>query len=324
MAVVSAVPRLCTMLMLAPVLLLAAPASADDGLALLQRIAQGSRQLTYSGTFVYRSGGKVDSSRIAHSVSDGLEVERIEALDGSPREVLRVGGEVKCFFPEEKLLIIENRSIRRGFPALLPAGLGSLPEHYAIRSGGQGRVAGVKSRAVLLEPRDDLRYGHEFWMDAASGLLLKANLLGERGEMLESFAFTEVRIGGPLEHGALKPRFDSERVRVQQVRATEVKPEDMGWAFRTVLPGFRKVAAMKRQASAEKPESLHVVFSDGLASISVFIEPGGTADEAETAAVVGPVNVYRRQLGEHRLVVMGEVPALAVKRLGDGIERRRK
>lgn len=305
-------------------ILLATPALAEDGLALLQRIAQGSRQLTYSGTFVYRSGGKVDSSRIAHSVSDGLEVERIETLDGSPREVLRAGGEVKCFFPEEKLLIVENRASQRGFPTLLPAGLGGLPEHYAIRSGGQGRVAGIKSRAVLLEPRDAFRYGHEFWMDAASGLLLKANLLGERGETLESFAFIQVKIGGPLEQGALQPRFHSERVRVQQVRATEMKPDDMDWTFRTLLPGFRKVAAMKRQTAPENPESLHVVFSDGLASISVFIEPGGSADEAEAMSMVGPVNVYRRQLGDHRLVVMGEVPALAVKRLGDGIERRRK
>jgi sigma-E factor negative regulatory protein RseB len=297
---------------------------ADDGLALLQRIAQGSRQLTYSGTFVYRSGGKVDTSRIAHSLTDGIEVERIEALDGSPREVLRSGNEVKCFFPEERLVIIENRASQRGFPSLLPAGLGSLPDHYSIRSGGIGRVAGVKSRAVLLEPRDDLRYGHEFWMDEANGLLLKATLVGERGETLESFAFTQVKVGGPLEPGALKPRFDNERVRVQQVRATEMKPEDMSWTFRTLLPGFRKVAAMRRQAAAENPESLHVVFSDGLASISVFIEPGGAGGEAEALATVGPVNVYRRQLGEYRVVVMGEVPALAVRRIGDGIERRRK
>jgi sigma-E factor negative regulatory protein RseB len=323
MAVVSALPlSLCSVLLGS--ILLAAPAFAEDGLALLQRIAQGSRQLTYSGTFVYRSGDKADISRIAHSVSEGREIERIEALDGSPREVLRWGSEVKCFFPEEKLLIIENRSNQRGFPALLPAGLGGVPEHYAIRSGSQGRVAGVMSRAVLLEPRDDLRYGHEFWMDAASGLLLKATLLGARGETLESFAFTQVKIGGPLEQGALKPRFDSERVRVQQVRATEVKPDDMSWIFRTLLPGFRKVAAMKRQTAPENPESLHVVFSDGLASISVFIEPGGSAGETETLSAVGPVNVYRRQVGEHRVVVMGEVPALAVRRLGDGIERRRK
>jgi sigma-E factor negative regulatory protein RseB len=311
-------------LALLAVLLAPAAALAEDGLALLQRIAQGSRQLTYSGTFVYRSGGKVDTSRIAHSLADGLEVERIEALDGSPREVLRAGSEVKCFFPEEKLLVIENRSSARGFPALLPVGLSSLPEHYAIRSGGQGRVAGVQSRAVLLEPRDELRYGHEFWMDAASGLLLKATLVGEHGETLESFAFTQVKIGGPLEHGALKPHFDGEHVRVQQVRATEMKRDEMDWIFRTQLPGFRKVATMKRQTAPENPESLHVVFSDGLASISVFIEQGGSTGEPETLSAAGPVNVYRRQLGEHRLVIMGEVPPLAVKRLGDGIERKRK
>ena len=311
-------------LVLMAVLLAPTPALAEDGLTLLQRIAQGSRQLTYSGTFVYRSGGKVDTSRIAHSLVNGVEVERIEALDGSPREMLRVGGEVKCYFPEEKLVIIESRSSQRRFPALLPTGLGSLPEFYEIRGGEQGRVAGVISRAVLLQPRDELRYGHEFWMDAASGLLLKANLLGERGETLESFAFTQVRIGGPLEHEALKPRFDGERVRVQQVRVTELKAEDIGWIFRGMLPGFRRVAAMKRQTAPENPESLHVVFSDGLASISVFIEPGGSAKEAEAVSSVGPVNVYRRQLGEHRLLVMGEVPALAVRRLGDGIEQRRK
>ena len=313
-----------SLLLLSTVLLLPVPALADDGLALLQRIAQGSRELTYSGTFVYRSGGKVDTSRIAHSLRDGIEFERIEALDGSPREVIRAGGEVKCFFPDEKLVIIENRSIGRGFPALLPAGLGSLPEHYAIHSGAQGRVAGLKSRAVSLQPRDDLRYGHEFWMDAASGLLLKANLVDARGDTLESFVFTQVKIGGPLEHGALQPRFNTEQVRVQQVRATELKADDMDWMFRTLLPGFRKVASMKRQTAPEHPESLHVVFSDGLASISVFIEPGGSAGDAETVATLGPVNVYRRQLGDHRVVVMGEVPALAVRRLGDGVERRRK
>jgi sigma-E factor negative regulatory protein RseB len=312
------------LLMLAAALLAPVAAFAEDGLALLQRIAQGSRQLTYSGVFVYRSGGRVDTSRIAHSFSNGVEVERIEALDGSPREVLRAGSEVKCFFPGEKLLIIESRPSQRGFPTLLPAGLGSLPEHYAIHGGNSGRVAGVNSRAVLLKPRDEWRYGHEFWMDVASGLLLKATLLGANGEALESFAFTHVKIGGPLEQDALKPGYAHEGVRVQQVRTTELRAEDMVWNFRTLLPGFRKVASMKRQADAGSSESLHTVFSDGLATISVFIEPGGPAGEPEATATLGPVSVYRRQVDEHRVVVMGEVPAIAVRRLGEGIERRRK
>lgn len=308
---------LCSVLVVAPV-------RAEDPLVLLQKISQGSRQMTYSGTFVYRSGQRVDTSRIVHSVKDGIEIERIEALDGSPREVLRAGSEVKCFFPDEQLLIVENRPSQRGFPALLPAGLGSLPEYYVIREGGTARVAGVHSRSLRLEPRDALRYGHEFWMDHASGLLLKANLVGERGEILESFAFTQVTVGGALEQGALDPRFHGDRVKVQQVRTTELKGDELGWTFRNMLPGFRRLTAMKRQSAPDPQESLHVVFSDGLASISVFIESGGIGGEADSVATMGPVNIYRRQLGDHRLVVMGEVPPLAVKRLGDGIERRRK
>ena len=107
------------------------------------------------------------------------------------------------------------------------------------------------------------------------------------------------------------------------MQTIELKPDDIGWNFRS-LPGFRKVAAMKRQAASDKPESVHVMFSDGLASISVFIEPGGSASDAEAQATVGPVNVFRRQVGEYRVVVMGEVPALAVRRLGESMERKRK
>jgi sigma-E factor negative regulatory protein RseB len=81
---------------------------------------------------------------------------------------------------------------------------------------------------------------------------------------------------------------------------------------------------MKRQTGEANAESLHVVFSDGLASISVFIEPGAGAGDQEATATLGPVNVFRREVDQHRVVVMGEVPAIAVRRLAEGVERRRK
>jgi sigma-E factor negative regulatory protein RseB len=297
---------------------------AEDGLAILQRMAQASRQLTYSGTFVYKSGNRMETSSIAHALLDGREVERIEVLDGSPREVIRDGSEVRCFFPEENRVIIENSTSQRHFPALLPVGMGRLVDHYVVRGGGTGRVAGVESQQVILEPRDMFRYGHEFWMDAASGLLLKASIIGERGEALESFAFTQLKIGGPLERDALRARFANGHEHTQRIRVVDVTGEDQGWAFRAGLPGFHKVLAMTRQAAPDKPASLHVLFSDGVASISVFIEPATGSREAEGLTTIGPVNVYRRQVDEYRLVVIGEVPAFSVKRLGDGIERKRK
>lgn len=296
-------------------------AADDDGIMLLRKVASAGHQLTYSGVFIYRSGTREETSRIAHSAEGGRQRERIEVLDGSPREVVRDGSEVKCFLPEEQLLIVENQSRRRGFPAVLPPGGAELGENYLIRRSLAGRVAGIDTRAILLEPRDAYRYAHELWIDPVSGLLLKANLLGEKGETLESFAFTQLNIGGPLERNALTPKFEQDRVRVKKVASSDVRADDMAWVFRNSLPGFRKLNAMRRAATVAAQESLHVVFSDGLASISVFLE-AAVAGVEDGVAKVGAIHVYRRRIDEFQAVVMGEVPAAAVRRLGDGIERR--
>lgn len=299
-----------------------------DAMYWLHRVVAAAQKLNYSGTFVYQSGSRTETSRIAHRVDGSREVERIEALDGSPREVIRNDDEVKCFLPEDRLLIIERRSPRRSFPALLPAGFGGLADHYILRKGPTGRVAGLDSQSVIVEPKDEFRYGHQFWIDSQSGLLLKAVLLDDRGGALETFSFTEIKIGGPVAPETLAPRFGKSSAdwQVRHARANEARSESGGWTFRAQVPGFRKLSEMKRQSGPGEPEGTHMVFSDGLAAISVFIDalPAGKPSPQAGHVSLGAINVYKRVLGEHLVVVMGDVPALALKRLGDGIEPRRK
>ena len=309
-------------------LLLAFPAWADapaDALQWLQRVAGAAQKLTYTGIFIYQSGAQTEVSRITHLVEAGNEMERIEVLDGSPREVLRFNDEVKCFLPEHRLLIVERRgSSRQTFPALLPASLASLVEHYTIRKGTTSRVAGFDSQSILIEPKDDLRYGHQFWVDTRSGLLLKAALINERGEPLETFAFTELRIGGPVDRSALDPRSDMQSGEWQVHNVRTARGEDNQWLFRTQLPGFRKVMGMRRQVRPDTPEMTHVVFSDGLAAVSVFIEPLAGSKPVTGLFAMGAINAYKRVVGDHLLVVMGDIPPASVKKLADGIEAKRK
>ena len=295
-------------------------ARADDGISILQRMAQATQQLSYSGIFVYQNGKRMETSRITHVTLDGSDRERIEVLDGSPREMLRNGEEIQSFLPDENRLIVETRSIRQRFPALVPAGLASLPDHYRIRRNGYGRVAGIDSRVLILEPRDDLRYGRQFWIDMNSGLLLRSRIVNPQGDTLESFSFTQLNIGDPSDADALKPGFDRNQVRVQRITATETTPETQGWVFQNTVPGFRRIVALKREADDGRPASLQVFFSDGVASMSAFIEPRPAAKgEATVLTSMGSVSVYHRQVRDHMVVVMGEVPALAVKQLGDGV-----
>lgn len=314
--------------LLAAVLLAPTFAIADDGLVLLQRMAQASRQLTYSGVFVYQTGRRMESSRIAHVYQDGRDQERIEVLDGSPREIIRNGEEMRRFIPDENRLIIETHAAQRRFPALLPAGLARLPDYYQIRWQGYGRVAGLDSRVLVLDPRDGLRYGWQFWVDMNSGLLLRSRIVDDQGEQLESFSFTQVKIGDPLAANALQPGFDSRHARVQRITAMETTPESQGWSFHVTLPGFQRIIALKRETDDGRPPSLHVLFSDGVASISAFIEQqptsAKTAPSAPLLTSMGPLSVYHRQVHDHLLVVMGEVPPMAVKQLGDGVEWKGK
>ena len=309
-------------------LCLALPAWADapaDALQWLGRVAEAARKLTYSGTFIYQSGARTETSRITHLVEAGDELERLEVLDGSPREVLRFNDEVKCFLTESRLLIIERRgSSRQAFPALLPASLAGLTEHYTIRKGTTSRVAGFDSQLIIIEPKDDLRYGHHFWVDSRSGLLLKAGLIGERGDALETFTFTELHIGGPVDRKALRhgPDIAGSDWKVLNVRTTQ--GEDGQWLFRTQLPGFRKVLAMRRQVRPDMPEMTHLLFSDGLAAVSVFIEPLAGSKPETGLFAMGTINIYKRIVGDHLLVVMGDLPPLSLKMLAEGMEAKSK
>lgn len=303
----------------------------DDALASLNRLSSAARKLNYTGTFVYRNGVHSETSRIIHLVDGGDELERLEVLDGSPREVVRDNDEVKCYLPDSHLLIVERRSRQRGFPAMLPAGLADLGEYYVLRSGASARVAGFDSRSVLLEPRDEYRYGHTFWVHGESGLLLKAAMFDAHGDTLESFAFTQLQIGGPIDRQSLKPHFEMSGAatadwHVDQIEPQESRSDDPAWVIRNPLPGFRRIAGMKRPARADAPASTHVVFSDGLAAISVFIEPMTGADDRKQLGLsrVGATNIYKRAIGDSLAVIMGEVPAISLIRLGDAIEARKR
>lgn len=306
------------------------PALAEEADARnwLDRMAAAAHKFSYSGTFVYQNGALSETSRITHRVLAGREAERIEVLDGSPREVVRNDDEIKCYLPESRTLIVERHGPQRSFPALAPAVLASLGAHYLVRKGPSGRVAERESQSILLEPRDELRYGRQLWADAQSGLLLKSALVNERGEPIESFTFTQLQIGGHIETEALQSRYAKQAGdwQVRNARATPRRGEDSSWLFRTQLPGFSKRAGMLRLPHADGPQSMHFMFSDGLAAISVFVEPLAAATPSNELGMstMGATNVYRRRVDDHLIVLMGEVPQATLKRFGDGIEARRK
>lgn len=301
-------------------------ASADsptDPLSWLGRIATASQRLNYVGTFTYQSGKHIETSRIAHRADGEGEFERLEVLDGSPREVIRSGTEVRCVLPDQRTVIIDQPGGRRAFPARLPASYTRLAENYRIRKAEIARVAGFEAQSIILEPRDDLRYGHILWAELQTGLLLKSRMVDSGGDMVEQFAFSDLRIGGDIDRELLRPRFrQGDDWRVVNVRGSEMNKGDAGWHLQNTLPGFDLLSVVRRPLGSGRGEAVHMVFGDGLAAVSIFVEPLDGAAHTPTAgpSTTGAINVFKRVLDGHLITALGEVPQRAVQRLAEGIE----
>ncbi|MCZ7564313.1 MAG: MucB/RseB C-terminal domain-containing protein [Burkholderiales bacterium] len=290
----------------------------------MQRIYTASERLSYTGVFVYQHGEQIETSRITRIVDAAGVQERLEVLDGTPREVIRVNEEVKCYLPGSRTVKIDPQTDLKPF-RFRTDDMGAIAAQYSIRMLGIERVAGRDCQVLVLEPKDNLRYGLKLWADLESGLRLRAKAFNERGEMVEHFSFTQLQIGDDLDRALLRPRFASsgETWRVEKQAAVAANLAERGWTLRALPPGFRTVTELKRDLGGGH-ELTHVVVSDGLAAVSLFIEPLAVRGQTPPvgASRQGAVNIFSRALDQHVVTAVGEVPAEGVRRIADALERK--
>jgi sigma-E factor negative regulatory protein RseB len=300
-------------------------AQQTDALGWLKKSAAAAHQLNYSGTYVYQYGDYLETSKITHIKDESGEHEKLEALEGSPREVIRHNEEVLCFKPDNSAsVVVEKRKVEKSFPALLPRQLDGIAENYRARFAETDRTAGHACKVIVLEPRDQYRYRHKLWIDQATGLLLKAGMLNDRNEVIGQFAFTQVEIGGQIDKESLKPNIAGKKVRVSNdpATATELRQSDLNWVVERLPPGFAQVTVMKRIIPGKGVPVNHLVFSDGLATVSVFIEPVAAAMKPMQGVVrQGAIHVYTRTVADHQITVLGEVPAITVMQIANSVSK---
>lgn len=300
-------------------LMLAAHVCAAEGasrLDWLKTAAFAGHQTDYSGVFVYQYGNHVETSRISHVVETDSEYEKLESLDGPKREIIRHHGQVWCY-TNHKMVQVDSQSGQGRFPLLLPAQLSALSENYQVKEAGVERVAGYNTQVILYQPRDNLRYTHKIWVHTDSGLLLKSAVLNEKNQVVEQYAFTELKIGGEVDRswvasstlGNSKPALNKAAMTVNS-----------GWVVDALPNGFKKTMEILRPMHGKHASVTQLVFSDGLSAISVFIEPAD-ADEDDNEGLTsrGAVNLYHKVVDKHLYNVVGEVPPKTVMQVLDSI-----
>lgn len=293
----------------------------------LTRMHEGSRQRAYMGTLVVSAGSAMSASRIWHVCDGTQQMERVETLTGAPRTTIRRNNDVITFVPETKTAWVEKRESLGLFPELLRTPSNQIPEFYAVRENGSERVAGHLADVVEILPKDPLRFGYRIWAEKKTGLVVKMQTLGDQGAVLEQMAFSELQMDAPVRMDKLQQLMrDTKGYELYKPVLKKTTAEAEGWRLKESVPGFLPMSChtRKNESPGAGAAPMQWVFSDGLASVSLFVEPFDTARHAqEKAAVMGATHSLTRRIGDHWLTAMGEVPHATLRRFTGALERTR-
>jgi sigma-E factor negative regulatory protein RseB len=295
-------------------------ATAQEARDWLERMGRAVDELNYRGTFVHVLDGTVETLHIVHRNADGRSGERIVSLDGPGREIVRQGSLVQGIFPDRRVVLFETRSDVSSLVSALPGNTVDLEPHYEITLGGSDRVAERAVQVLEIKPRDEYRYGYRLWLDRETAMPLQSTLIDEQGEVVEQIKFTEIEIPADIPADALEPTIDT--TGFTTLRAPESAPlaAEIPWRAAAVPGGFKlSVATQGSMAGSDTPVE-HLVYSDGLATVSVFIEaPATNADVQDGFSTAGSMNAFSLTLRGRKVTAVGEVPRQTVRTIASSL-----
>lgn len=295
--------------------------AADNNQMWLAKMNDAVHSLNYSGTYVHINNGQIETMQIVHHVGPDGEKERLFSLNGEAREILRDSKQVTCILPANRKVVIGNLTGGSTLPALVPENVIKLDKLYDIELIGKDRIANYPTIILTIQPKDKMRYGYRIWLEEDSGMVLRSDILDTQGRIVEQMMFTEISLQSPVTVAMLQPTVPHEGFQtiISGNHGAAEEAARLSWRFNSMPQGFSVTRTSRKQMPMKKHMVEHIVLSDGLATVSVYIEKVSGKDVFKGASKMGGVNAYGRQVNNHQVTVMGEVPPETVQQIADSV-----
>ena len=295
-----------------------AQSSPDE---LLDRMTHVVTVIEYEGTVIRRENGDSEVLKIVHKIIDGVIHEKLVTQEGNGLEIIRIGNEVHCILPDKQTVLIEDWNNQSTLFSALPSSEIRYGADYDVSIVREDRVAGRRAIMLAIRPHDAFRYGHRIWLDEETSFPLKTEMLGVDGELIEQIKFADIRLGADIAKAALAPTMSLDNFSWYKQPAHYTSQEvETNWESTDLPSGFRATSSKTELLPGADAPVTHIVYSDGMATVSVFIAEKNETKFAEKSNV-GASSTYSMQQGEFQITVVGEVPAVTVQRIATSMRQ---
>jgi sigma-E factor negative regulatory protein RseB len=307
---------------LAGLLLLGCTAYAQNGEPgdWLRKMTTAVGTTNYEGTVIRVQDGNVEAIKVVHVIADGVIRERVVIQEGNGLEIIRNGNEVHCILPDKKSVLVEEWDDQSTLFSTLPSSDIRFGNEYDVSIVRQERIAGRNAIVLAIRPHDDLRYGHRIWLDTETGFPLQTKLIGGDGEPIQQVKFADISLGTEIHASALQPSTNIEDFRwFTEPQGVVKKNVDSDWVSSNGPAGFRLMSSHAEETPGKDGVLTHMMYSDGLANVSVFIAPHADYTGARSG-VVGASNSYSIANGDFRITAVGEIPAVTAEQIARSMQ----
>jgi len=288
----------------------------------LNRMGAAVQQTSYEGTVIRIQDGKAEALKVVHTVTDGVIREKVVAQEGNGLEIIRNGNEVHCILPDRKSVLVEEWDDQSTLFSTLPSSHVRFGVEYDVSLVREERIAGRQTILVAIRPHDGYRYGHRIWLDTETAFPLQAQLIGDDGTAIEQVKFADISLNKEIHASSLAPSISTENFLWLNQPSQHVKQAmETRWASTDLPPGFRAVATHGETMPGSEEVVTHILYSDGLANISVFVARQDQATAAGPSRVGGS-NSYSASIDGHRITAVGDVPAMTVEQIATTMSLR--
>ena len=292
--------------------LVAADAAPGDW---LNKMSLAVQTTNYEGTVIRIRNDNIEALKVAHVVTDGVIRERVVVQEGNGLEIIRNGNEVHCILPDKKEVLVEEWNDQNTLFSSLPSSDIRFGSEYDVSIVRTERVAGRQTVLLAIRPHDEYRFGHRLWLDTATGFPLQTKLIADNGKAIEQVKFADIHIGNDIHASSLAPTISTENFRWLNSPKRSISHDvDTAWRSSDLPPGFRAVSTHQEDLPGSDVPVVHIFYSDGLANVSVFVEPAKDKSPPRRSKM-GVSNSFSHQIGSYQVTAVGEVPARTVEQI---------
>lgn len=289
----------------------------------LDRMSTAVATIDYEGTVLRRQNGETRALKVVHKVVDGVVNEKVITQEGKGLEIIRIGNEVHCILPDSKSVLIEQWDDKNTLFSTLPGGDVRFGGAYDLSLVREERVAGRAAVLLAIRPHDSYRFGHRLWLDRETAFPLRTELVGNDGRLVEQLKFADINLESGVAADSLGPSMSLDNFtwysEPQRSNATEAETD---WSCNDLPTGFKVISTRNEELPGATSPVTHIVYGDGLATVSVFIAEKQEQEIARRASV-GVSNSYSIEVDGHQITAVGEVPSITVQRIATSMGRRR-